>query len=82
MTAQLTRDIDLSQVDEWAVGLVVREGVLMNLSIPEKMVAIREMTKLGISQAEQASRLRTNIAEIECLKQRLVRIKKRKQSVS
>ena len=75
-----TRELDFSRVDTWAIGLVVNEGVRMNLSLEERVIAVREMKKLGMSQEDMAHRLRVSINEIECLTARIKRDKTKRVS--
>jgi hypothetical protein len=62
-------NVDLSPdaVDYWAVDLVVREGVLMNLSYTEQVVAVRQMWERGITLPEMAVRLRCSLKDVRAM---------------
>lgn len=64
---------DMQQVDEWAVGLVVKEGVRMNLNSHERVVAAVQMRDMGIKAPEIADRMRCTIKDVEALWRRWAR---------
>lgn len=66
--------LDLQQVDEWAVRLVVREGVKMNLNVHEQVVAAAQMRDLGIKAPEIADRMRCRVKDVEAMWRRWGRV--------
>lgn len=71
------------EVDHWAVGLVVNEGVRMNLNYSSQVVAARKMMAMRLGEQTIAMRLRTTEAEAEALIKRGVRADaKDRQSLS
>lgn len=71
-----TESLDFDAVDRWAVNLVVREGVRMNLSYAERIVAVREMSRQRLRVSEMADRLRCSASDVEALLARARRMKK------
>lgn len=74
--------IDWSQVDQWAVDLVVNEGVLMSLNRYERLVACGTMHDKGIKQERIAMVLRTDDKDVEAMLRRWSRPATRRQLVS
>lgn len=62
--------LDLEKVDEWAVGLVVREGVLMNLSRDEATIAVGRMREMGLPHQVVTARLRITVTQMEAMERR------------
>lgn len=60
-------------VDQWAVNLVVREGVRMNLNEHERVVAAVQMRDTGIKAPEIADRMRCTVKDVEALWRRWAR---------
>lgn len=67
------------EIDEWAVDLVVKEGVQMNLNYSEKVVAVGRMTRKKMRGAEITARLRINDRELNTLVQQSGRLRERKK---
>jgi len=68
---------DPESVDEWAVDLVVKEGVLMNLNYSEKLVAAGRMSRKKMRWSEMTSRLRVSEEELMSLVKRAGRMRER-----
>jgi len=66
--------LDLNQVDEWAVKLVVHEGVKMNLNSHERVVASVQMRDLGIQATEIADRMRCSVKDVQAYWRRWSRV--------
>lgn len=71
---QQPEPFDIKQVDEWAVRLVVREGVRMNLNPHEQVVAAASMRDTGIKAPEIADRMRCSIRDVQALWRRWDRV--------
>ena len=72
-----TEQIDFSTVDMWAIRLVVHEGVKMNLSYEERLIAAWKMRQQGMNQREIAHRLRISMNECEAICQRARRFRRK-----
>lgn len=67
--------LDLTTVDEWAVSLVCREGVKMNLNTTERVVAaVRMRDEYGLLAPEIAARLRCELKDVEAMWRRWRRV--------
>lgn len=71
---QQPEPLDLQQVDEWAVRLVVNEGVKMNLNCHEQVVAAVKMRDSGIKAPEIADRMRCTVKDIQAMWRRWDRV--------
>lgn len=71
---QQPEPFDIKQVDEWAVRLVVREGVKMNLNVHEQVVAAAQMRDMGIKAPEIADRMRCSIKDVQAMWRRWDRV--------
>lgn len=76
MGARGIPEIDYSVADHWAVGLVVNEGVKMNLNETEMVLAAGRMRDKGLTDEEIRTRLRVSLRKSDQLLQRWRRSKK------
>lgn len=74
--------LELHTVDWWAVDLVVKEGVLMNLNATERVMAAWEMKKRGIKSGDIAAVLKTDQLGVEALWRRYERAGLHRQRMS
>jgi hypothetical protein len=70
---------DPDSVDEWAVDLVVKEGVLMNLNYSEKLVAAGRMSRKKMSWSKMRARLRVSEEELMSLTKRATRMREKQK---
>lgn len=73
-----TETLDFDNVDRWAINLVVHEGVRMNLSYTEQIIAVSEMNRQRLRVQEMADRLRCSTTDVEAM---LARARRMKRSV-
>ena len=71
---QQPEPLDMRQVDEWAVRLVVHEGVKMNLNTHSQVVAAVQMRNNGIKAPEIADRMRCSIKDVQAMWRRWDRV--------
>ena len=69
-----TEELDLDSVDQWAIDLVINEGIWMNLSYCEMIVAVRQLTDRGLSASEVAEKLRCTQVDVFNIKRRWSRL--------
>lgn len=74
--------LELHTVDWWAVNLVVKEGVLMNLNVTERVIAAWEMKKRGIKSTDIALVLKTDQMGVRALWRRYQRAGLHRQDLS
>jgi hypothetical protein len=67
-------ELDWDSVDHWAVGLVVKEHVLMQLNYPEKLLAAGGLRRKGVKEPDIAMILRVSRSELEALLRRWSRL--------
>jgi hypothetical protein len=75
----MVEPLDLHTVDRWAVDLVVKEGVLMNLNSTERVIAAWEMKQRGMSSVAIGLVLKTDQIGVEALWRRYERVGPRKK---
>lgn len=61
------KPMDLSKVDRWAVETVVSEGIKMNLSEAELVLATRMLRERGFTMQRVAAHLRVSLRKAETL---------------
>jgi hypothetical protein len=70
------RPVDLATADQWAVDTVVTEGVRMNLSEAELLLATEKLRERREMSFEQLSvRLHVSVRKAEALVRRIERIR-------
>lgn len=74
--------LDLYAVDWWAVDLVVKEGVLMNLNATERVIAAWRMKESGIKCPDIAIILKTDELGVRALWKRYARAGLHRQGMS
>jgi hypothetical protein len=65
-----TAPIDMSEVDHWAVNIVVREHVRMNLNYTEKLVALKGLKRQKLSDERICDILRVPQKELDAMVRR------------
>jgi hypothetical protein len=70
--------VDFSECDEWAVDVAVKEGVRINLSDTELLLAVTKMAELGwkISEFDVATRLHISIQKAHAITRRYYRLRR------
>ena len=70
-----SKHLDFGGVDHWAIDVVINEGIYMNLSYTEKVVAANRLKDMGMQAGDVAERLRCHIIEVYGMWRRWMRIK-------